>query len=86
MRERLSEPLRHLAVTAVLLATIGLTFVLPANTDPLDVPAGLLWEFRLLAFASSVLLWGALGAAFGLLSGAGTGSPARSSDASSLTV
>ena len=86
VRERLSEPLRHLAVTGILLATIGLTFVLPANTDPLDVPAGLLWEFRLLAFASSVLLWGALGITYGLLSGSGTGSPARSSDASSLTV
>jgi len=41
---------------------------LPANTDALDVPAGLLWQFRLLAFATSTLLWAGLAVIFGLLS------------------
>lgn len=62
-----AEPLRHLAVAGVLLVTLALPFVLPADTDPLDVPAGLLWQFRLLALASSLVLWASLGAVFGLL-------------------
>lgn len=86
LRGRLTEPLRHLAVTGVLVATVALTFVLPANTDPLDVPAALLWEFRILAFASSLLLWAALGAAYGLLGGSATPLPARNDEASRLVV
>ncbi len=58
---------RELAVTAVLVATVALTFLLPGNPDRLDVPAGLLWEFRLLALATSTLLWAGLGAAYGLM-------------------
>jgi predicted cobalt transporter CbtA len=76
---------RQLAVTAVLLATLALPFVLPADTDPLDVPAGLLWQFRLLALATSTLLWGGLTVTFGLLTEraeqprqVGRSSPARS--------
>ena len=62
-----SDPQRQLAVTAVLAATVALTFLLPANSDALDVPAGLLWQFRLLTLATSVLLWGTLSVEFGLL-------------------
>lgn len=58
---------RQLAVAGVLLATMALTFALPANTDALDVPAGLLWQFRVLAFLTSSLLWAGLTATFGLL-------------------
>ena len=66
-RLQVADPLRHLAVAGVLVATVALTFLLPGNPDPLDVPAGLLWQFRLLAFATSTLLWAGLGAAYGLL-------------------
>lgn len=59
---------RHLAVVAMLAITLALPFALPANTDALDVPAGLLWQFRLLAFATSTLLWAGLAVIFGLLS------------------
>ena len=59
---------RQLAVTGVLLGTIALSFALPGNDDPIDVPVTLLWDFRLLSLASLALLWGALGAVFGLLS------------------
>lgn len=59
--------LRELAVTAVLVATVALTFLLPGNPDRLDVPAGLLWEFRLLALTTSTMLWVGLGAAYGLM-------------------
>jgi predicted cobalt transporter CbtA len=62
-----AEPGRQLAVAGVLVATVVVTFVLPDNNDPLDVPAGLLWQFRLLAIASSALLWAGLGIVFGLL-------------------
>lgn len=57
----------QLAVTGVLLATIALTFVLPGNTDPIDVPVTLVWEFRLLSISALALLWGSLAVAYGLL-------------------
>lgn len=59
--------LRQLAVVGVLVATISLTFVLPGNTDPVNAPVTLVWEFRLLSIASLALLWGALSVTFGLL-------------------
>jgi hypothetical protein len=58
---------RQLAVVGVLVATVALTFVLPANTDPIEVPVHLIWDFRLLSLATTALLWGALAATFGLL-------------------
>lgn len=66
-RRGVRRPLRQLAVTGVLVATVALSFVLPPDKDPLLVPAGLLWEFRLLSLATLALLWGGLGATFGLL-------------------
>jgi hypothetical protein len=51
----------------VLLATLGLTYLHPANPDALDVPAALLWEFRLLAFALALVMWATIAATFGLL-------------------
>ncbi len=69
LRERgAADSTRHLAVTGVLLATIALTFVLPGNTDPVDAPVTLVWEFRLLSIAALALLWGSLCATFGVLS------------------
>lgn len=62
-----TAPVRQLAVTGVLLAILGLTFVLPADPDALLVPAALLWQFRLLSLATLALLWGTLGAVLGML-------------------
>jgi len=59
--------LRHLAVAGVLAATVALTFVLPDNTDPIQAPVHLIWDFRMLSLATLVLLWGGLAATFGLL-------------------
>lgn len=59
--------LRQLVVAGVLLATIGLTFVLPDNTDEIAAPVGLVWDFRLLSLASLAVLWGGLAATFGLV-------------------
>jgi predicted cobalt transporter CbtA len=58
---------RQLAVLGVLVATVALTFVLPDNTDPIEVPVHLIWDFRLLSLATTALLWGGLTAVFGLL-------------------
>ncbi|MCU1588584.1 MAG: hypothetical protein JWN31_2077 [Frankiales bacterium] len=59
--------MRQLMVVGVLVATVALTFVLPDNTDPINAPVTLIWQFRLLSIATLALLWGALSAAFGLL-------------------
>jgi hypothetical protein len=62
-----AESTSRLAATAVLLAGAAATMLLPANTDPLDAPADLIWAFRLAALASLAALWLGTGAAFGLL-------------------
>ncbi len=59
---------RQLAAAGVLLAALALSFALPADPDALDVPAGLLWQFRLLALATTTVLWAGLTITFGLLS------------------
>ena len=59
---------RQLAVAGVLIATVALTFVLPGNSDPIEAPVTLVWEFRLLSIGSLALLWSALAVTFGLLS------------------
>lgn len=58
---------RQLAAAGILLATAVLTFGLPANADAVDVPAELLWQFRLLAIATSTLMWAGLAVTFGVL-------------------
>ena len=68
LRDRRVRPsLRQLTVVGVLVASVALTFVLPDNTDQIAVPAGLIWEFRLLSLATLALLWGGLAVTFGLL-------------------
>jgi hypothetical protein len=68
LRERgVRASLRQLAAVGVLAATVGLTFVLPPNTDPILAPVHLIWQFRLLSLATLVLLWGGLAAGYGLL-------------------
>jgi predicted cobalt transporter CbtA len=51
------------------LAYVVLLVVWPANPDPIpaDVPAGLLWDFRLASLAELAAMWATLGLAFGLL-------------------
>jgi predicted cobalt transporter CbtA len=40
---------------------------LPASPDPVTLPADLVTAFRLVSLAGQVVLWGVLGAVFGLL-------------------
>jgi hypothetical protein len=68
LREReVFEPVRHLAATVIFLAMVGGTYsILPDNTDTVQVPATLLWNFRLLSVTTQLLLWGTLAVSFGL--------------------
>jgi hypothetical protein len=61
----------HKAVPATLaiwvaLATIGLV-VLPANTDPVEAPATLIWQFRLATVVGAAAYWSVVGMVFGWL-------------------
>jgi hypothetical protein len=61
------EPLHHLAAALLFVAIVGMGYsILPNNTDPIQVPATLLWNFRMLSVATQLLLWGTLGVTFGL--------------------
>jgi predicted cobalt transporter CbtA len=64
-----------------LVAGVGLVAVLtllPSSPDqvPADIPADLLWDFRLASLAQLASMWAALGLVFGLLLEAGAAKPA----------
>ncbi|HEX6469029.1 MAG TPA: CbtA family protein [Streptosporangiaceae bacterium] len=63
--DRTAPPLRQAAAAGVVIAGLAALFLLPGDPDPVDVPATLLWDFRLLSAATSVLLWAGIGVAFG---------------------
>jgi len=74
-------PQPYRAVVAALVAVAGYTVLLlawPATavTVPADIPATLLWEFRLTSIAQLATMWAVLGATLGLLL---TPLPARAS-------
>jgi hypothetical protein len=75
--DRASMPVRQGAAAGVVIVGLAALFLLPGNPDAVDVPAGLLWEFRLWSAASSVLLWAGLGVAFGVLGLRATPRPSR---------
>jgi hypothetical protein len=80
---RAAPPVRQAAGAGIVIAGLALLFLLPDNPDPIDVPAGLLWDFRMLSAATSVLLWVGLGVAFGVLGlRASAGTPRRPAGAS----
>lgn len=58
---------RHLLASVTAAAGLALVAALPATSDPVRVPAALLWDFRLSALGTSATLWFALAAVFGLL-------------------
>jgi len=62
------EPVRHTAVVLAVVVALVLEFVLlPDNSDPVRVPANLLWDFRIRAVAAQLLLWGGIGGLFAVL-------------------
>jgi len=50
----------------VALAAVGL-LLLPANTDPVNAPATLIWQFRLATLAGAATFWAVVGMTFGWL-------------------
>jgi predicted cobalt transporter CbtA len=72
-RSRGMEPATRAGVD-VLVAAIGLALILvavpqPSGVVPSDVPADLLWDFRIASLAQLAALWLTLGLTFGLLVG-----------------
>lgn len=62
-------PAQQVLVVAAGLALVATCWaVLPADDDPVEVPATLLWDFRIRSLGVSALLWAALGATYGALS------------------
>jgi predicted cobalt transporter CbtA len=57
---------RWLLVTAFyLIYAAAIYAVLPANPDPIEMPADLVWTFRLVSFVGLMLFWMILGGVFG---------------------
>lgn len=70
LRETVTVPVRVGLDVVVGVAWLVLVLVLvPGSPDgiPADVPAGLLWEFRLASLAQLAAMWTALGVVFGVL-------------------
>jgi len=59
---------RFAAVAGAYLAAIAVVYaVFPANPDPLNAPANLIWHFRVDSVVGNALLWLVMGTAFGYL-------------------
>lgn len=70
VRRGLSDAVRwSVDVLATVLAVVAVVVVLPSSPDavPEDVPAALLWDFRVASLAQLATMWVVLGAVFGLL-------------------
>lgn len=63
-----AEPARHVAVAVATATAFAVLYVaLPANTDPIEVPARLLWQFRLASLGTQLILWFGIATGFGWL-------------------
>ena len=59
---------RFAAVAVAYLGAVTIAYVVfPANPDPVEVPANLIWHFRINSLAGNALLWLVLGTVFGYL-------------------
>ncbi len=67
-REGWPEQRRLPATAAVIALAFGIVLaVLPAAPDQVEVPATLIWRFRLASLAGNAVLWAVLSSGFGLL-------------------
>lgn len=63
-----AEPPAQALAALVWLAVVGAAFaVLPASPDTVNVPADLLWSFRLASIGGQAAFWAVTGTVFGLL-------------------
>lgn len=61
-------PVRQSAVTVAALLVVAVGYaLLPPSPDPVEAPAALVWQFRLLSLGGLALLFAVLGAGFGVL-------------------
>ena len=68
-RRGVSAPARHTAVALGAVLTVGVGYtLLPPFPDPVDAPASLVWQFRVLSLGAQAVLYAVLGAVFGVLS------------------
>jgi putative exporter of polyketide antibiotics len=67
LRERgVPDHVRLTVVAAGYVAAVGLVYIAwPANPDRIDVPATLIWRFRLASLGGAAALWSVLPVAFG---------------------
>jgi hypothetical protein len=67
-----------MVLAAYVIYVTGVYLVMPANRDPVMLPAELVWWFRVVALLGLILFWVALGGGFvWLLREAPTPSPVR---------
>ena len=59
--------MRQAVGAGLVVVMAGLFAGLPAAADPGGFPAGLLWNFRLSALGTQIVLWTGLGVVFGAL-------------------
>jgi predicted cobalt transporter CbtA len=67
MRPGVTRRSRSLALGVYVVYVAAVYALMPANPDPVDMPAQLLWAFRGVSFAGLVLFWAVLGVAFARL-------------------
>lgn len=59
---------RQLIVSVAYLTVIAAAYgLLPPNTDPIEIPAKVLWSARIVSAAGQALLWTLIGATYGVL-------------------
>ncbi len=68
---------RHMLVGVGYVAVVAAAYaLLPGNPDPIQIPANLLWNVRLVSIATQALLWMVLGAGFAIASMRAKATPA----------
>jgi len=83
-RRDAGRPAQDLACAGVLVLGLAALFLLPGNPDPVETDASLLWTFRMLSVAVQAVLWGSLGAIFGLLAERASAEQATPHDSAAL--
>jgi hypothetical protein len=57
-----------LAVVVYAVYAVVVYIAMPANPDPVEMPAGIVWPFRAVSFLGHILFWVVVGGAFGWFS------------------
>lgn len=82
-----AAPVRQstVVIAAVLVVAVGYA-LLPPSPDPVDAPASLVWQFRLLSLGGLAVLFAVLGATFGVLTERADRPAVATSSATALSV